>query len=79
MATLSTTRQSRKAHQARMAALKAEAARVVATGTCPQCGTALVRNLALAGWWQCGAYGTPSFRRPEHRTLASCMFQTFTE
>lgn len=72
-------RNDRKAHAVRMAALKAEAGKIVATGICPQCGTTLVRNLALAGWWQCGAYGEPSFRRPEHKDRAHCSFQTFTE
>jgi hypothetical protein len=56
-----------------------EAERIVATGRCPDCGTLLIRNLALAGWWQCGAYATPSFRKPEHRNLPACHFQTFTE
>jgi hypothetical protein len=56
-----------------------EAARIVATGKCPNCGAGLVRNLALAGWWQCGAHGEPSFRRPEYRELPPCDFQTFTQ
>lgn len=58
----------------------AEVARIVAAGTCPHCGTPLARNLALTGWWwQCGAYGEPSFRKPEHRSLPACSFQIFTE
>ena len=73
------TRTERKAHTDRMTALKAEAAKIVATGKCPHCGTGLRRNLALAGWWQCDAYGEPSFRRPENREKPSCGFQTFTE
>jgi len=68
----------RKSAQERIAA-KAEAGRVVASGKCPQCGTALRRNLALAGWWQCGAFGRPDFRTPEHRALPDCSFQCFTE
>lgn len=56
-----------------------EARAIVATGICPDCGTPLVRNSALAGWWQCGAYATPSFRKPEHHDLSACHFQTFTE
>lgn len=73
------TKTNRAAHQARMAELKAKAQAIVATGTCPACGSPLVRNLALAGWWQCAGYGEPSFRKPEHRGLAHCSFQTFTE
>jgi hypothetical protein len=69
----------RQAHAARMATLRAEAQAIVATGRCPHCGTPLRRNLALAGWWQCGALGEPSFRQPEHRDLPGCSFQTFTE
>jgi hypothetical protein len=69
----------KQAHKARMAELKAEAGRIVAGGKCPQCGAGLVRNLALAGWWQCGAYGSEGFRRPEFAGLPSCSFQTFTE
>ena len=69
----------RKAQQARMTAAKAEAQRIVATGVCPACGTGLRRNLALAGWWQCDAFGLPQFRRPEHRDLPACNFQCFTE
>jgi hypothetical protein len=70
---------ARKAAQARIAAAIADARRAVLTGACPQCGTALRRNLALAGWWQCGAHGEPSFRKPEHRDLPACSFQCFTE
>lgn len=69
----------RAAHRARMEALRTEARRIVATGTCPDCGTALVRNTALAGWWQCGAYATEAFRQPAYRGLPSCHFQTFTD
>ena len=72
-------RNATKEHQARLGAIHAEALRIVATGVCPQCGTPLRRNNALAGWWQCGAYATPSFRLPEHRNLPSCSFQCFTE
>jgi hypothetical protein len=73
------TKVGRKTHQDRMATIHAEAQRIVATGRCPQCGTPLRRNLALNGWWQCDAYGRPDFRRPEHRALPDCSFQTFTE
>ena len=63
----------------RRAAQYQEAARIVATGACPQCGTPLVRNLSLTGWWQCGANGAVKMRRPEFQALAHCSFQTFTE
>jgi ssDNA-binding Zn-finger/Zn-ribbon topoisomerase 1 len=67
------------AHVERMKALKAEASKIVATGKCPECGTGLVRNLALTGWWQCGAYGEPGFRKAEYKDLPHCGFQTFTD
>lgn len=67
------------AHDARMATLIAEARKVVATGTCPQCGSRLRRNLSLAGWWQCGRLGADTHREPEFRGQPTCNFQTFTE
>ena len=67
------------AHKARMAELHGIAQRIVATGVCPDCGTGLVRNLALAGWWMCGAHGVESHRQPKYRGLPNCSFQTFTE
>lgn len=67
----------RACHAKRMAACAAEAFAHVARGTCPHCGTKLVRNLALTGWYQCGAYATESFRKPEFRGLPSCSFQCF--
>jgi hypothetical protein len=73
------TKQERRDHFQRMAVLKAEVRAVVATGVCPRCGTKLRRNLALTGWWQCGAYGEPGFRRPEDRDKAHCEWQGFTE
>ena len=68
-----------QAHDARIGQLILTARRIVATGTCPDCGTGLVRNSSIAGWWQCGAYACESFRKPEHRGLPTCHFQTFTE
>ncbi len=73
------TRQERKQHAARMEACKAQARATVATGKCPDCGLPLLRNSALAGWYQCAAYATPSFRLPQYRDAASCHFQCFTE
>lgn len=61
----------------RSAALRIENDKIVATGKCPCCGTALVRNLALAGWWQCGGYGSPGFRKPGFENVAACSFQVF--
>jgi len=54
-----------------------EARAIVATGSCPQCGSGLRRNLALTGWWQCEQYGADGFRKDS--TRPSCSFQTFTE
>jgi len=71
--------QARQEAKARIALIIGESRRIVRAGTCPQCGTELRRNLALAGWWQCGAYGRPDFRKPEHRDLPDCSFQCFTE
>jgi len=52
---------------------------IVAAGKCPDCGTGLVRNSGIAGWWQCGAYATESFRQPQYRGLPPCHWQGFTE
>ncbi|GAC1475606.1 MAG: hypothetical protein PVSMB8_00350 [Vulcanimicrobiaceae bacterium] len=71
-------RQCKACHVAKMMKLQADAAEHVARGTCPHCGTKLVRNLALTGWWQCGAYASADFRKPEFKGLPSCAFQTFT-
>ena len=68
-----------RAHAARMLHLHTIARGIVATGTCPDCGTPLIRNSALAGWWQCGAYACEAFRAPAYKGLPSCHFQTFTE
>ena len=43
----------KKCEASKEAARKAEAAKVIAAGTCPQCGGSLKRNLALTGWYQC--------------------------
>ena len=66
----------REAHAARMAAIHAEAAAVVATGKCPDCGAGLHRNSSLAGWWQCDRSGSGHFRRD--LTGSACTFQVFT-
>jgi len=63
----------------KLAQLQAEAAVVVATGVCPICGTKLVRNSSMKGWWQCGAYACEAMRASEFQGLPKCSFQCFTE
>lgn len=54
---------------------KAENQAILKSGTCPQCGSGLRRNLALTGWVQCEQYGAPDRRaRPNG---PSCSFQCF--
>ena len=66
----------RQAHKAKMDAIHSENNRIVATGVCPTCGSALKRNLSLTGWWQCEQFGDGQFRK---RPLeSSCNFQCFT-
>jgi hypothetical protein len=55
-----------------------KAKQIVATGKCPQCGTPLVYNSSITGWWQCGAYACEAMRKPEFKGLPSCSFQIFT-
>jgi len=60
-----------------VAAIRAQAVAVVATGACPDCGSALRRNNSIAGWWMCEQRGADAFRaRPQD---APCAFQCFTE
>ena len=54
----------------------AEAIKIVQTGSCPQCGSGLRRNLSLTGWWQCEQYGSKGFRKNDD--APECSFQTFT-
>ena len=35
---------------------------ILKTGVCPRCGTKLVRNNSMTGWWQCGHVGSPGFQ-----------------
>ena len=70
-------RAEREAQQERIRQAQQETARIVASGRCPLCGSALRRNLALGGWWQCEQFGAPDRRaRPED---AQCSWQGFTE
>lgn len=66
-----------RCHKEHMERLSADARAVVATGTCPRCGSKLRRNLSIAGWWQCEQFGAVTHRaRPNDQ---ACNFQTFTE
>lgn len=71
-------RAEKKAQEERIAKAKAEAREHVARGTCPECGSVLVPNSALTGWWQCARYACDEFRLPAYKGLPSCHFQCFT-
>lgn len=66
----------RRAREARVAEAKAEVRRIVATGTCPLCGSALRRNWSLTGWWQCEQFGVEVFRKYPNKP--QCNWQGFT-
>ncbi len=68
---------ARRESEQRIAVAQAEPRRIVATGTCTQCGSALRRNLALTGWWQCAQSGSVGFRADA--SLPSCSWQGFTQ
>lgn len=63
--------------KARIEASQAKTREIVNSGTCPQCGNKVKRNLALTGWWQCEQYGAPQFRTYEDKP--ACSWQGFTE
>lgn len=67
----------KRCHVKHMRELRAIADAQIAIGVCPCCGTKLVRNAALTGWYQCGAYASVDFRKPEFRGLPSCGYQVF--
>ena len=69
-------RMERLARAARLEKLREEAVLIVSTGRCPDCGSALRRNLALDGWWQCEQYGSLGFRARDDDP--QCSFQCFT-
>lgn len=60
----------------RMQAQQDETRRIVATGVCPRCGSALRNNLALTGWWQCAQLGADTHRADA--TKPACAWQGFT-
>ena len=63
MARTATATQARKAQQERIAQAQAETQAVVNTGVCPHCGSALRRNMSIAGWWQCEQLGAETHRK----------------
>lgn len=69
-------KQERKELRNRLYAARFIEKKIVATGKCPQCGSKLVRNTSIAGWWQCEQFGNEQFRaRPSE---PPCNFQCFT-
>ena len=70
-------KREREASIARMNEARAETQRIVATGKCPKCESALRRNLSIAGWWQCEQLGAETYRkRPQD---PPCSWQGFTK
>ena len=69
---------TKAAWKARIEQAQEEARAIVKTGICPNCGTKLVRNNSIAGWWQCGAYACEAMRKQEFADLPKCNFQCFT-
>jgi len=61
----------------KVAARNAEYRTILATGTCPKCGSALRRNLSISGWYQCEQYGSVGFRARDND--AQCSFQMVIE
>ena len=68
---------SRKARLAKLEAIHAENRRILATGCCPLCRSALRQNLSMSGWWQCSQFGAVGFRADASKP--ACDFQMFTE
>lgn len=68
----------KKCNKAHMEAIREAAVNIVAKGVCPYCGSKLVRNSALPGWYQCVQYET---RKDTHGdpNKPDCSFQCFTE
>lgn len=72
-----TAKQERAARAARIEAARAEARRIVASGTCPLCGGRVRRNWSLTGWWQCEQLGAATHRKDPNKP--TCTWQGFTE
>jgi len=71
------TTECKKCSQKRFDAIHGLAREIVGSGKCPQCGSGLKRNTAIAGWYQCEQFGAEQFRKDP--TKPACNFQTFTE
>lgn len=67
----------KQCYDTHFAKIHAEAQKIVSAGNCPCCGSGLVRNSSIAGWWQCEQYGTAGFRKDANKP--ACAWQTFTE
>lgn len=50
---------------------------LMSNAECPSCGTKLVKDTALSGRYECGAWPCDAFRQPEFVGLPSCDFQCF--
>ena len=65
-------------HDVRMDNIRARDYRYWKSHACPECGSKLVRNNALAGWWQCSQYGNWKLSVGD-LNKPNCSFQCFTE
>ena len=68
----------KKCHEKKMNELVENAREIVAKGKCPNCGSNLVHNAAILGWYQCVQFGRwkETHGNPQGN---NCGFQTFTE
>ena len=57
--------------------LHEEAQKIVDTGKCPVCGSGLVHNASILGWWQCVQYGNWKLTKGDPNE-PDCSFQIFT-
>lgn len=49
---------------------------IVKKGICPDCGSILLRNSSMTGWYQCALYAAPDFRLPALKNdPRKCNFQ----
>jgi hypothetical protein len=76
-----TPRQAKRAEwaasKARIEAAQSATRAVVKAGVCPDCGSAIKRNLALTGWYQCVQFGAIGWRLDANKP--QCNWQGFTE